>query len=63
MDDISGIRADIHELRQRGTVLTWAVGIAVALTIATLGMVVTMSYQLGQIAGELSVLIGHVQMK
>jgi len=26
-------------------------------------MVVTMSYQLGQIAGELAILAGHVQMK
>jgi hypothetical protein len=54
---------DSDQIRHRFTVLTWAVGVAVALTIATLGMVVTMSYQLGQIAGELSVLIGHVQMK
>jgi hypothetical protein len=46
----------------RFTVLTWAVGASMALTIATLGMVVTLSYQMGQIAGELSVLIGHVQM-
>ena len=52
-----------EQIRHRFTVLTWAVGVSVALTIATLGMVVTMSYQLGQIAGELAVLIGHVQMR
>lgn len=52
-----------EQIQRRFTVLTWAVGITAALTIATLGMVVTMSYQLGQIAGELSVLIGHVQLK
>jgi len=51
-----------EQIRHRFAVLTWAVGISAALTIATLGMVVTLSYQLGQIAGELSVLIGHVQM-
>jgi hypothetical protein len=51
------------QIRHRFTVLTWAVGIAAALTVATLGMVVTMSYQLGHIAGELSVLISHVQLK
>ena len=37
------------QIRHRFTVLTWAVGIAAALTVATLGMVVTMSYQLGHI--------------
>jgi len=51
-----------EQIRHRFAVLTWAVGISAALTIATLGMVVTLSYQPGQIAGELSVLIGHVQM-
>jgi hypothetical protein len=44
------------------TVLTWMVGASVALTIATLGMGVTLSFQLGTIAGQLGVLIGHVQM-
>jgi hypothetical protein len=51
------------QIQHRFTVLTWAVGISAALTIATLGMVVTLSYQLGQIAGELSVLVAHVQLK
>jgi hypothetical protein len=54
---------DNEQIRHRFTVLTWAVGVSAALTIATLGMVVTMSYQLGQIAGELTVMVGHVQMK
>lgn len=57
---MSDIPADT---RHRFTVLTWAVGLSVALTIATLGMVVSLSYQIGQIAGELAVLVGHVQMK
>ena len=51
------------ETKHRFTVLTWAVGISSALTVATLGMVVSLSYQIGNIAGELSVLINHVQMK
>lgn len=42
--------------------LTWAVGVSAALTIATLGMVVTLSYQIGTIAGQLTVLISHVQL-
>jgi hypothetical protein len=58
---MSGLIDD--QIKHRFTVLTWAVGVAVALTVATLGMVVTMSYQLGQIAGELTVLVGHVQLK
>jgi hypothetical protein len=49
--------------RQRLTILTWAVGSTAALSIATLSMVVTMSYQLGTLAGRLDVLIGHVQLK
>jgi hypothetical protein len=63
MDDISEIRSDIRELRQRTTVLTWAVGILAGLTIAILGNLVVQSYQLGQTIGRLDVLIDHVQMK
>jgi len=51
------------QMDQRFTVLTWAVGVTAALTIATLGTVVTLSYQLGRIAGELGVLINHVALK
>jgi len=51
-----------EQIRHRFAVLTWATGITAGLMIATLGMVVTLSFQLGQIAGELSVLINHVQM-
>jgi|KBSMisStandDraft_5_1062788.scaffolds.fasta_scaffold02598_5 hypothetical protein len=51
------------QIKQRFTVLTWAVGITAGLTIATLSIVVTLSYQLGSIAGQLAVLIGHVQLK
>jgi hypothetical protein len=61
MSDADDILDD--EIKHRFTVLTWAVGITAALTIATLGMVVTMSYQLGHIAGRLDVLIGHVTLK
>jgi hypothetical protein len=51
------------EIKNRFNVLTWAVGAVAALVVATLGMVVTMSYQLGQINGELGVLINHVALK
>ena len=57
------IRSDIRELRQRTTVLTWAVGIIAALVIAMLGNTLTMSYQLGQTIGRLDVIIDHVQLK
>ena len=51
------------QIKHRFQVLTWAVGVTAALTIATLSMVVTMSYQLGTIVGQLSVLVAHVQLK
>jgi hypothetical protein len=54
---------DADQIRQRLTVLTWAMGVTAALTIATLGIVVNLSYQVGQISGELSMLINHVQLK
>jgi heme A synthase len=54
---------DDDRIKQRFTVLTWAVGISAALTIATLGMVVSMSYQLGHIAGALDVVVAHVVLK
>jgi len=54
---------DEDRVRHRFDVLTWAVGVVVALTIATLGMMVTLSSQIGQIAAELNMIIGHVQMK
>jgi hypothetical protein len=63
MTDISDIRIDVRELRQRTTVLTWAVGLLAGLTIAILGNLVVQSYQLGQTIGRLDVLIDHVQMK
>ena len=55
--------SDIEQVSHRVTVLTWAVGVTAGLVIATLGMVVSLSYQLGQVAGELAVLINHVQMR
>lgn len=51
------------QIRHRFAVLTWAVGITAALVIAMMSVVINMSYQLGQIAGELSILVNHVQMK
>ena len=51
------------QIRNRFTVLTWAVGITAALVIAMLSMMVNMSYQLGQTIGELNVVLSHVQMK
>jgi len=55
--------SDIEQVSHRVTVLTWAVGVTAGLVIATLGMVVSLSYQLGQVAGELAVLVNHVQMR
>jgi hypothetical protein len=63
MDDIAEIRSDIRELRQRTTMLTWAVGVVAALTIATLGNLLAMSIQLGQTIGRLDVLIAHVRLQ
>jgi hypothetical protein len=51
------------EIRNRFNLLTWAVGGIGALLIITLGMVVTMTYQLGQISGELTVMLNHVTLK
>lgn len=70
MSEFTDIRGDIRELRQRVTVLFWAVGITAGLTIAILGTVVQMAiqtgnlaYQVGQTNGKLDVLCNHVQMK
>ena len=52
-----------QEIRNRFTVLFWAVGIVAAVQIAMLGNLIAMSYQLGQIAGQLNVLINHVSLK
>jgi type VI protein secretion system component VasF len=62
VSDLTDISGDIRELRQRTTVLTWAVGIIAALVIAMLGNTITMSYQLGQTIGRLDVLISHVSL-
>jgi hypothetical protein len=51
--------AHFEELAQRLLLLTWAVGITAALTIATLSALVYLSYQLWQIDGKLSVLISN----
>jgi hypothetical protein len=57
------ISGDIRELRQRTTILTWAVGIIAALVIAMLGNTITMSYQLGLTIGRLDVLIDRVSLR
>lgn len=57
------IRGDIRELRQRTTMLIWAVGIIAALVIAMLGNTITMSCQLGTVLGRLDVLIDRLQLK
>jgi hypothetical protein len=51
------------EIRHRFAVLTWAVGISAALTVAMLGTVIELSYRMGTIAGQLAVLIDHVQLR
>ena len=58
------------EIRVRFTVLFWAVGTVAALQAAMLGMmftmwqtIVTLSYQVGQIGGQLGVLINYVALK
>ena len=62
--------ADPNHTPERLTLLTWAVGLAVALSIAELGMIaslaaaaVNISHQLGEITGQLAVLTGHVVLK
>jgi type VI protein secretion system component VasF len=63
VSDTTEIGGDIRELRQRTTVLIWAVGIIAALVIAMLGNTITMSYQLGQTIGRLDVLIDRVSLR
>lgn len=63
MSDTVDIRNDVHALRQRLTLLIWAVGILAGVTVAILGNLVAQSYQLGQINGRLDVLIDHVAFK
>jgi type VI protein secretion system component VasF len=63
MNDTTELGGDIRELRQRTTILTWAVGIIAALVIAMLGNTITMSYQLGTTLGRLDVLIERAQLK
>jgi hypothetical protein len=58
-----------EQIRHRFSVLTWAVGFVAAMQIAMFGMVtalavnaITLSHQLGEITGALTVLSGHVQL-
>jgi hypothetical protein len=62
MDDTTELRSDIRDLRQRSTLLTWAMGASLGLLAALLGSMVSISFQLGHVTGQLGVLIGHVQM-
>ena len=50
------------DIRGRFTLLTWAVGILAVLVVAMLGNLISMSFQLGHISGELAVLISHVAL-
>ena len=43
--------------------LTWVVGILAVLVAAMLANDINMSYQLGHINGQLTVLVGHVTLK
>jgi hypothetical protein len=51
------------EIRNRFTILTWAVGILAVLVVAVLGNTISLSYQVGQVNGALNVLINHVALK
>jgi hypothetical protein len=51
------------EIRNRFMILTWVVGVTAALVVAMLGNVISLSYQVGQINGQLNVLINHVTLK
>jgi hypothetical protein len=59
-----------EQIRLRFDVVTWAIAFVAALTIAELGMItalavsaITLSHQLGEITGQLGVLVSHVQLK
>lgn len=47
----------------RLTLLIWAVGMLAGLNIVVLGVLFALSYQVGQVNGQLSVLIAHAQLK
>ena len=51
------------QIRQRFTIVYWALGALLGLVIALLGTTVTQSYQLGQTIGRLDVLIDHVTLR
>jgi len=51
------------ELKQRFMLLNGIVALVTALLIAVLGVVLNMAFQVGQINGQLAVLIGHVALK
>lgn len=57
MSDTTDIAGDIRELRQRTTVLTWAVGIIAALVIAMLGNTITELHDLIAINHKMGVLL------
>lgn len=61
-DELQDIGSDIRELRQRGTLLTWAVGALLGLVAALLGSMISISFQLGHVTGQLAVLIDHVTL-
>jgi hypothetical protein len=50
------------QIKIRFTVLYWAVGSTIGLVIALLANMLTISHQLGQIQGSLTVLINHATL-
>ena len=51
------------EIKHRFTILTWAIGLVAGLVVAMLVTTINLSYQVGQINGQLTVLINHVTLK
>lgn len=66
-DDVNSRLGTLEQLArstgERVTLLTWALGITAGLVIALLATTVNISFQLGRIAGELTVLVAHVQLR
>jgi hypothetical protein len=56
MDDITELRSDVSNLRQRTTVLIWAVGVVAGLTIAILGNLMVQSLDLAAIIHKMDLI-------
>lgn len=53
----------LRSMRSQISVLMWGLGITAGVLVALLATMITMSYQLGELSGQLSVLIGHVSLR